>query len=224
MSGVSSTYTASSTFPYKVYFVYNEGEVDEETLDLSEMLVREPPTIFESYQNNLQKPPNATNGFYGGRTKDMNTVSLSLYVQSNDPQDFELQVREIRDFFDAAPSNAVTVYWVKNSTTHLGKIFSCHLKAISPKRFADQFSQGRRFPVIDLVLETPETSINYTETGDPAPTAPTRYGSTRHRSETNNGSTVWTIVNDVTELTLATFDDTGKLRLRGSMIQEDTSL
>ena len=224
MSGVGSTYSTASTFGYKAYFVYNEGEVDEEVLDLSEMLVREPPAIYRSFQNNYQKPPTAAAGFYGGQVADMATISLSLFLQSNDPRDMELQQREIEDFFDAAPGKAVTLYWVKNSTTHTGKMLECRLKSISPQRYVDIFSLGRRFAVIDLLFESTQTRGEYAETGDPAATAPTRYGPSRHRGQTNNGSVVRTVINDVTGLTLYTFTDAGNLFLRGSLIQEDTSL
>lgn len=224
MSGVGSTYNLESTYAYKVHFVFNEGEIDEESLDLSEMLVREPPEVFEGWENRFDRPPNAPRALDNGQVTNTMTIALSLFLQSNDPRDMERQVREIRNFFKGAPNRAATLYWVLDGSDHREWIHNCKLKALMPKRNTGDFSIGQRHPSIDLVLESTETEPNYTETGDPAPTAPTRYGPARHRGQTNNNSVVRTVINDVTGLTIYTLTDQGNLYLRGSLIQEDVTL
>ena len=223
MAGVGSTSKVTSTFNYKVKLIYDEGLPGETELVLSEMLFDDPPKIVHNWVNTTTLPPNASTGIYSGKQKQMVNISFALWLKSDDERDMELQEREIIAFFEDAPSNAATVYYVDEGATQAGKVFSCRLLDINADRLVGE--QGYNGDaVIRVVLESTQTTISYTESGDPAPTVPTLYGSMRHRVQTDNGSTAWSIVNDVTADTLLVLTDKGKLHVRGSVIQESESL
>ena len=205
----------TNTFSYVLSLIYNEGEAGEQRLTLTELWTKQLPLdIVETQTNNLRKYAFATQAYDGGSEDGLITLSMSLICKSFDNRYIQKQLRQIREFFEAAPSRAVNVVWVDSAgdlTAYVARVNQCKLSDLRMSLTNPKLSP----PIIVMSLDSLETHINYDEPGDPAASAPTIYGSSRIRASTNNGSAALTVTNSVTGKTLLVIDDQGNLSVRG---------
>lgn len=213
-TAIGATYATSPTYQYK-FILEDYATPTPNTLDLSALLDTEPIRISELRNIRASKGPSQLEGVYSGESREMITVQAVLQLPSYDPRDMELQVRQIRDFFEAAPLNEVRLRWVQESN-YDAYLDRCHLLELHPVRSTGLPSQAGFSdpPELTLSLFALDTRVQYVETGDPAPATPVLYGSTQYRCLTNDGSAAWSLVNDVTGQTLVVITDKGRLFLR----------
>lgn len=210
----------STTFDYLLKFVYNEGEGGEQALILSGIWTADLPLrVPERWSVQKRKYPYASQAHDSGVEKETLELDIPLACQTMDHRYIEKQVRQIKEFFEAAPSQAVNVLWIDSEgdlTGYVARVNQCKLESIEVPRTI----LFRPPAVITLGLTSLETSLTYIEPGDSAPSGANIYGSQRFRAETNDGSAVFSVVNDVTGNTLFVIDDQGNVFARGYIRSE----
>lgn len=210
----------SATFDYLLKFVYNEGEGGEQAIVLSGIWTAGLPLrIPERWKIGKKKYPYASQAHDSGTEKETLDLDIPLACQTMDFRYIEKQARQIKEFFDAAPSKAVNVLWIDSAgdlTGYVARVNQCKLQSIDVPRTI----LFRPPAIITLGLSSLETALTYIEPGDSSPSGANIYGSQRFRAETNDGSAVFSVVNDVTGKTLFVVDDQGNVFARGYIRSE----
>ena len=190
----------------------------DEELDCSVSFDEQQVSFETSRDNVVHLIANRSTHVWGGSQQKPIEFAFSVPVYSYDPKDVEESIRQIENFWGAAPGGQVDIYWANETVVgYYAYLKHCLLASILCPRQTGKTLSG--ISSIQVTVNSLATAWTKVFPGDDPDTAQTIiHGPWVHRSGTHDGSPALVAVRESDSQTLMLLDDTdGTLQLLGAL-------